>query len=903
MEPSTHRYRAFISYSQKDRQHAKRLHSALESYRVPKGIDAPLRPDRKLGRFFRDDDEMGASDDLGAALRDALDNSENLVVVCSPHAARSKWVNREVQHFKEAGRGGRVFAVIADGVPNSGDPETECFPPALRPAPSGGEEEMLSGRHAEPLGIDLRRERFARARIRLAAGLLGVSFDSLWQRERRRAARRRAVAGVAAAALAAVIAVLGVQWFRERDRARRERVDRALVRVRDELASERVPAALAELGRLYDEGERGAVEGVLKSALAWASTPAELMKEVRPPAFVTDGPALFFVAADGSRRRVNLHQPYRRILSSDKRRLLVLGADEALALDVSDGRELARTATNQIGWNGRAFETPDGLLVVAGRFSGISNASFKESFLVFSARRGTLSVFDRHWNGEGSGRYRFIHPLAVSGDCRAFGVIREDLSFEGEGAEEPQPSDAYFLSSSGDGFRPAPAPATLDGWRLAAMFEGDEQLGLERYSLGDDVSSEGSGCVAPGADSASRAGQQPPVAGPPRPVGLGAAWEPGRNWKASEGKPVRRKADRRPPCTERRPCPVRDPDPEFGEKTFAGFYEPPDEGTEDGAEEESGAPSGWQPVTRPRGVRRADGSFDSVDNEFVHAGHEHFNAGFQSAWCRRLNAESVCLAMGTGAELHDDPTIDAGQAELTEMDLRSNTGRFIFYPRGAARGFRLYDLSAMRDVTPSGPELLASTRRAEFGPDDKRLFVTLNGRLLVFAPPPDGAHWRQVGEGVAAQIPALSADAEGAVAGLLALGDNELLVVRGSGLVSRFDWRTGGQAWGRTVGGVGEVYGVSASRNRRFLLVLGRAGARLLDTADGLVLSGVLVPPPSAEGGAGVVECFREVFVDDAGAVEVRCGGKTYRREPAAFGGDVRARLREILAEGSEAVR
>jgi hypothetical protein len=50
-----HRYRAFISYSQRDRRQARRLHSALEAYRLPKGIEAEAQPDRRLGRFFRDD--------------------------------------------------------------------------------------------------------------------------------------------------------------------------------------------------------------------------------------------------------------------------------------------------------------------------------------------------------------------------------------------------------------------------------------------------------------------------------------------------------------------------------------------------------------------------------------------------------------------------------------------------------------------------------------------------------------------------------------------------------------------------------------------------------------------------------------------------------------------------------
>lgn len=70
MSEPAKRYRAFISYSQQDKAYARRLHQALESYRLPRGmeVDGVDPRTRKLGRFFRDDDEMGAATDLGAAL-------------------------------------------------------------------------------------------------------------------------------------------------------------------------------------------------------------------------------------------------------------------------------------------------------------------------------------------------------------------------------------------------------------------------------------------------------------------------------------------------------------------------------------------------------------------------------------------------------------------------------------------------------------------------------------------------------------------------------------------------------------------------------------------------------------------------------------------------------------------
>lgn len=862
VDSNPHRFRAFISYSQRDRQHAKRLHSSLETYRVPKGIDAPLQPNRRLGRFFRDDDEMGASTDLGGTLRDALENSENLIVICSPHAARSKWVNAEILHFKSIGRADRIFAVVVDGTPNSDDPESNCFPPALRFEIAG--EELLSERPAEPLGIDLRKERFPRARLRLVAGLLGISFDSLWQREKRRTIKRRAIAAAASLALVSVIVLLGTRWLTERGRVHAQRIDRAMETVRSDLASERVKDALAELERLNADGERGAVEDVLKSTLSWVTTPIELLKEIKPPAFVTNGPQLFFLAANGSRHLVNLHEPYRRVLSSDKRWLLILGADEAVMLDVRDGRELARTASNNIEWQGAAFETGSGLLMVAGTHFGISTGSFYQSLLFFSPQKQTL----QHWEGEI--QFRSIDPLYVSSDCRSFGVVRENSSFA-DASTSPGPSDMFFISADGNGLKAASPPDSLADWRPVALFGKEEdQVGVKRYEVGEAVSS-GTRCREPAADSAALQTAQQGVTGSIRPIGLGRFWESERRWNVlgdAKTPPEEGAADRNSgPCTEEHKCTVQDPE---AENLFGGDLDPVD-------------------ITRPRGVPKDDRSFDKVNGEFVYAFFTQFNAGISSGWCRKLSSKVVCLERSTSIEFDD---------QQTDVDLRSATGRFIFYPQGAAYGFRLYDLLTMRNVTPRGPELVASTHWADFSPDDKRLFLAMNGRLLVFEPRSDGNPWQLVSDGGSVQIPALAVNNGDKVAGLLALDDNNLIVVRSSGVIARFDWRTGQQSWGRTIGNVGEITRIVVSRNRRFVLLIGRGGGRLLDTRDGLVISGVLVPPSGMDGTTEMLQCFDGAFVTDSGAIDVSCGKNEYRREPITFSGDVRSRLREILSDG-----
>lgn len=226
--PNGH-YRAFISYSQRDKDWGKRIHTWLETYRVPAGV-VPGQPQaQRLGRFFRDEEDMAAAADIGEVVRKAIANAESLIVVCSPRAAQSKWVNAEIQHYRRTGRGGRVFAVIVDGVPNSGDPATECFPAALRAA---GDPDDPDAMPIEPLGLDVRKDGLTRACARLAAGLLGVDFDDLWQRDRRRAeARQRlligGLAGVSAvfAALAAAAVWFGFEADRNATEARARRIE------------------------------------------------------------------------------------------------------------------------------------------------------------------------------------------------------------------------------------------------------------------------------------------------------------------------------------------------------------------------------------------------------------------------------------------------------------------------------------------------------------------------------------------------------------------------------------------------------------------------------------------------------------------------------------------------------
>lgn len=196
---SDYKYWAFISYSHSDEQWAQWLHKELETYRVPRRLvgrrNAFGSVPRRIFPVFRDREELPGAFDLGSNLTDALRLSRNLIVICSPRSAASHWVNEEIKLYKSMGREDRVLCLIVDGEPNASDrPDLgmlECFPPALRfrVGADGGLTEVRT----EPIAADARKGKDGRenAKLKLLAGVLGVGFDELKQREQRRVRQRR----------------------------------------------------------------------------------------------------------------------------------------------------------------------------------------------------------------------------------------------------------------------------------------------------------------------------------------------------------------------------------------------------------------------------------------------------------------------------------------------------------------------------------------------------------------------------------------------------------------------------------------------------------------------------------------------------------------------------------------
>lgn len=206
------RYRAFLSYSHRDARFAARLHRRLETWRIPKAIvgqPTALGPlPATLAPIFRDREELPAAADLSEEVGRALTQASSLIILCSPAAAQSRWVRREIEMFQAVAPGRPILAALVPGA----DPS--CL------ADLFGDGEPIAA-DFNPAGDGARY-----GLLKLVAGIAGVPLDALVRRDAQRRMRRViavtlfALLGMLIFAAVAVVAVDAKrQASAERDRA------------------------------------------------------------------------------------------------------------------------------------------------------------------------------------------------------------------------------------------------------------------------------------------------------------------------------------------------------------------------------------------------------------------------------------------------------------------------------------------------------------------------------------------------------------------------------------------------------------------------------------------------------------------------------------------------------------
>ena len=252
-----HKYKAFLSYSHRDKKWADWLHRRLETYKFPKSITPEPKPIKPV---FRDREELSVASDLSQPIQDALSQSESLIVLCSPQAAKSVWVNEEIRLFRKLRPEGEVFCVIIDGEPHaekSGlNPEEECFPEAMRWVEN---ETTKQFDEVEPLAADFRKDGDGKqlGLVKLIAGIAKIRPDDLIQRDLRRARKRVVSVTGAAAAIILTLSLLTVSTVIAREAAEKN-------------------ARIAEEQRLLAETRREEAEGLIEFMLG------DLRQELEP---------------------------------------------------------------------------------------------------------------------------------------------------------------------------------------------------------------------------------------------------------------------------------------------------------------------------------------------------------------------------------------------------------------------------------------------------------------------------------------------------------------------------------------------------------------------------------------------------------------------------------------------
>ena len=250
-------YKAFISYRHKtlDSSVAVKVQRTIEHYTVPKDL-RDLTGGKKIGKVFRDEDELPLSSSLSDSIVRALDDSEFLIVICTPDLLLSKWCEQEIRHFLSTHDRDHIITVLASG---SSD---ESFSPLL--LHKYDEEGNITG-DIEPLAANIvadtdrkRWKLFAKEKFRVLAALIGCAFDELYQREQRYKRRRALAFGSVTAAV--VLSFIGL--LINRNAVIRKNYEQALRNQSVYLAS--------ESQRLLGEGDR-----LSSIALAIEALPSE----------------------------------------------------------------------------------------------------------------------------------------------------------------------------------------------------------------------------------------------------------------------------------------------------------------------------------------------------------------------------------------------------------------------------------------------------------------------------------------------------------------------------------------------------------------------------------------------------------------------------------------------------
>src|SRR5215468_10012604 len=202
-------YDAFISYS-----HAKDKPIAAALQRAVQTLGKPWYQRRAL-RVFRDDTSLSATPHLRPTIEQALGQSRFLILLASPEAAASQWVNKEVAYWLAHKSADTLLIAVTDGTLVWDNALNDFAPDERTPLP-------LKGRFAaEPKWVDLaayregadkRDAKFTELAADFAAAIRGMPKEDLLSQEVKQQRRALRLAVGAAATLLIFAGLAAWQW-------------------------------------------------------------------------------------------------------------------------------------------------------------------------------------------------------------------------------------------------------------------------------------------------------------------------------------------------------------------------------------------------------------------------------------------------------------------------------------------------------------------------------------------------------------------------------------------------------------------------------------------------------------------------------------------------------------------
>jgi WD40 repeat protein len=335
---SAHRFDAFISYSRVDRHFAAALERALERYQPP----ASLGLGKQRLEVFRDEGDMTGTD-YYRAIESHLLSSRKLIVICSPDARRSEFVDDEIARFAKGRSVDDIIPILLRGIPNNVATESQHADMAFPRALSEAVELPLSIDYSAfgPETKSPNDTAFESAWFMLLANLYGVDRAVIEQRERRRQSKRRRLIGAAALAIITSLSVLSAVALWQRNIAQsneqeaNEQRSIALEQRNEALRSQSL--FLAKQSR--DQTTKG--RPGLGAKLALSGLPTQIDERTRP--FVRSAEMALFTAMMG--------QEYTSILSPGE-----TDNEDLSAIEVRPGADRVVTEHRGIGGHIRIWD-------------------------------------------------------------------------------------------------------------------------------------------------------------------------------------------------------------------------------------------------------------------------------------------------------------------------------------------------------------------------------------------------------------------------------------------------------------------------------------------------------------------------------------------------------------------